>query len=50
MKELQRKTIDFTDIERFVVLLFDEMKVQEDLVWDKNTGMILCSLAGVLTN
>ena len=50
MEELQRKTIDFTDIERFVVLLFDEMKVQEDLVWDNYIGMILCSLAGVLTN
>ena len=47
---LGKKTIDFTDVERFVVLLFDEMKVQEDLVWDKNTGMILCKLAGVLTN
>ena len=42
--------MDFTDVERFVVLLFDEMKVQEDLVWDKNTGMILYKLAGVLTN
>ena len=50
VQELRRKTIDFTDIERFVVLLFDEMKVQEDLVWDNYIGMILCSLAGVLTN
>ena len=50
VQELRRKTTDFTDIERFVVLLFDEVKVQEDLIWDKNTGMILCSLAGFLTN
>ena len=35
LQELRRKTIDFTDTERFVVLLFGEMKVQEDLVWDK---------------
>ena len=32
------RTQDFTDMERFTVLLFDEMKVQEDLVWVKNTG------------
>ena len=25
-------------MESFTILLFDEMKVQEDLVWDKNTG------------
>ena len=50
VQELWKKTTDFTDIERFAVLLFDEMKVQEGLVWDKNTGMILCNLAGFLTN
>ena len=27
-------------IYRFVVLVFDEMKIREDLVFDKNTGMI----------
>ena len=31
-----------------MVLLFDKMKVQEDLVWDKKIGMILCRLAGIL--
>ena len=36
--ELQQKVANFTDIERFIVLLFDEMKVQEDLFWDKTTG------------
>ena len=42
MNELTSKTQDFAEIERFTALLFDEMKVQEDLVWDKNTGNVLC--------
>ena len=42
MNELTSKTQDFAEIERFTALLFDEMKVQEDLVWDKNTGNLLC--------
>ena len=42
MNELTSKTQDFAEIERFTVLLFDEMKVQEDLAWDKNTGNLLC--------
>ena len=41
VNELTSKTQDFTDMERFTVLLFDKMKVQEDLVWDKNTGNLL---------
>ena len=42
VNELTSKTQDFAEIERFTALLFDEMKVQEDLVWDKNTGNLLC--------
>ena len=41
MNELTRKTQDITDMEHFAVLLLDEMKVQEDLVWDNNTGNLL---------
>ena len=38
LNELATKTESFSGPERFVIILFDEMKVQEDLVWDKNTG------------
>lgn len=40
-KDLSDKTKSFSDSERFVTILFDEMKVQEDLVWDKNTGELI---------
>ena len=35
VKELAEKTKSFMAIERYIVLVFDEMKVQEDQVWDK---------------
>ena len=38
IKELQQKVKDFSDVEKYVVLLLDEMKIQENLVWDKHTG------------
>lgn len=38
---LAKKTADFQSSERFVSILFDEMKVQEDLVWDKYTGELI---------
>ena len=41
VNKLNSKTQDFTDVECFIVLLLDEMKVEEDLVWDKNTGNLL---------
>ena len=41
VNKLISKSQDFTDMVRFTVLFFDEMKVQEDLVWDKNTGNLL---------
>ena len=39
--ELRRKISDFSDIEKFVVLLMDEMKIQENLVWDKHSGELV---------
>lgn len=31
----------FTDNEPFMVILFDEMKIQESLVWSKHTGKLI---------
>ena len=41
MKELAEKTKSFVAIERYIVLVFDEMNLQEDLVWDKTTGELI---------
>ena len=41
VSELQKKTELFSSPERFVTILFDEMKIQEDLVWDKHTGELI---------
>ena len=41
VKELSTKTKEFSDAEKYVVILFDEMKIQEDLVWDKSTGQLI---------
>ena len=38
MHELQEKVKYFSDKEKFIVLLMDEMKMQENLVWDKDNG------------
>ena len=38
INHLSEKTKEFYPAERFVAILFDEMKIQEDLVWDKHTG------------
>ena len=38
VKELTEKTKSFMAIERYIVIAFDEVKVQEDLLWDKTTG------------
>ena len=40
--ELKNKIKDFSDIERFMVILFDEMKIQENLVWSRHTGETQC--------
>ncbi len=39
--ELQSKTSNFTACERYIIISFDEMKIQEDLVWDKNSGELI---------
>eukprot|EP00794_Sanderia_malayensis_P011563 gene11563-12758_t len=39
--DLQNKTASFTPPERYIIICFDEMKIQEDLVWDKNTGELI---------
>lgn len=41
IQELKTKMKHFSDPERYVVLLLDEMKVQENLVWDKHTGELI---------
>lgn len=41
IKDLEKKTANFSGPERFVSILFDEMKIQEDLVWDKHSGELI---------
>ena len=41
INDLRKKTVDFSGPERFVTILFDEMKIQEDLVWDKHSGELI---------
>ena len=41
MHELRHKVTEFSDKEKFVVLLMDEMKIQENLVWDKHNGELI---------
>ena len=41
IKDLKQKTENFSSTERFVTILFDEMKIQEDLVWDKYSGELI---------
>ena len=38
VSELENTTRNFSPLEKCVTLSFDEMKIQDDLVWDKNTG------------
>ena len=41
VNELIHKVRNFSDIEKYIVLLFDEIKIQENLVWDKHTGELI---------
>ena len=41
INQLQEKNKEFSAAERFTVISFDEMKIQNDLVWDKNTGELI---------
>ena len=38
LRDLQEVTKEYFDVERYVILLFDEMKVKSNLVFDKRTG------------
>ena len=39
--DLKKKIEGFSPAEKFVGIQFDEMKIQEDLVWDKHTGDLI---------
>ena len=41
INELKNKTKEFGDIERFMVILFDEMKIQKNLEFSKHTGDLI---------
>ena len=41
INELKNKIKDFSDIESFMVMLSDEMKIQENLGWFKQTGDLI---------
>lgn len=41
VEELKSLTDSYFDTQRYVVLLFDEMKVQSNLVFDKHTGVLI---------
>ena len=41
INNLAKKTANFSGPERFVTILFDNMKIQEDLVWDKYSGELI---------
>ena len=41
VNELLGKVKHFSDNEKFFVVLMDEMKIQENLVWDKHTGDLI---------
>ena len=41
INDLAKKTAEFKPEERFVSILFHEMKIQEDLVWDQYAGELI---------
>ena len=41
INELKNKIKNFSDNEKFFVILMDEMKIQSNLVWDKHTGELI---------
>ena len=41
VEELKEQTNSYFDVQRYVVLLFDEMRVMSNLVLDKNTGELI---------
>ena len=41
IKELIKKIEHFSELEKFMIILMDEMKIQENLVWNKHTGELI---------
>ena len=41
ISELKSKVSTFSDLEKHVILSFDEMKIENSLVWDKHTGNLI---------
>ena len=41
INELKNKIKNFSDNEKFFVILMDEMKIQSNFVWDKHTGELI---------
>ena len=42
IEKLALKTKDFSSVEKFICICFDEMKIQDDLlVWDRHTGELI---------
>ena len=41
INELAKNIVSFSEIERYVTVLFDEMKIKENLVWDKHLGELI---------
>ena len=39
--ELTKKTAIFSEVEKNVTMFFDEMKIQEYLVWNKHSGELI---------
>ena len=39
--DLKENTKEFSEQERYATILMDEMKIQNDLVWDKHTGELI---------
>ena len=41
INKLAEKTVSISEIEKCVIILFDEMKIQENLVRDKHSGELI---------
>ena len=39
--DLKENTKEFSEHERYVTILLDEMKIQDDLVWDRHTEELI---------
>ena len=41
INELAKEVVSFSEIERHVTILFHEMKIQENIVWDKHSEELI---------